>query len=92
MTDDPRMILARRRVAAMQGFYVHAGIFAAVLALLAIINVLTGGVWWVQWPFLGWGIGVLAHGLSVFVLPGFRVFSSEWEERKAKEIVDKMRT
>jgi 2TM domain len=97
MTDDPRVILARRRVAAMQGFYIHAGVFAAVMLVLLIINAVSGGTWWVQWPLLGWGIGLLAHGLAVFGsalfgLQSFRLFSAEWEERKVKEIVDKMRT
>jgi 2TM domain len=92
MTEDPRVSIARRRVAAMQGFYIHASIFAGVMVLLAVINAMTGGVWWVQWPIMGWGVGVLAHGLAVFGLPGLRLFSPEWEERKVKEIVDKMRT
>jgi hypothetical protein len=36
------------------------------------------------------GIGLVAHGLSVFGLGGF--LGSEWEERKIKEIVDKQRS
>ncbi len=32
---------------------------------LVAINLLNTSVWWVQWPLLGWGFGVLAHGLAV---------------------------
>jgi 2TM domain len=93
MNEDPRVLVARRKVAAMQGFYMHLGIFLAVMLVLAIINALTGNSWWVQWPLLGWGIGVAFHGLGVFGLPGgFRLFSQDWEERKIAEIVKKMRS
>ncbi len=92
MSDDPRVQMARRRVAAMEGFYLHLGIFAAVIVVLAIIDLMSGPEWWVQWPLAGWGIGVLGHAIGVFGLPGsFRLFSREWEDRKVKEIVDKMR-
>jgi hypothetical protein len=36
-----------------------------ILAFLFVINVMTGGPWWVQWPALGIGI--------VWVLSLFRV-------------------
>ena len=60
-----RLDAARRRVAALKGFYIHVGVFALVLAGLLILNSLTGGPWWVVWVFLGWGAGVLAHGLAL---------------------------
>jgi 2TM domain-containing protein len=56
---------ARRRVAALKGFYIHLIVCVLVVAGLLIINSLTGGPWWVAWVFLGWGLGVLAHGLAL---------------------------
>ncbi len=38
---------------------------------------------WVLGPALGWGIGILAHGLSVF--GGGRVFGPEWERRQIEK-------
>jgi 2TM domain len=91
MADDPRVQVARRRVAAMQGFYTHLGIYVAVIALLAVIDFMTGEGWWVQWPLFGWGIGVFFHGIGVFGWPfTMRLFSRDWEERKIQEIVKKM--
>jgi len=38
---------------------------------------------------LGWGIGLAAHGFSVYGLGGF--LGAEWEERKIQEIISKRR-
>ena len=42
---------------------------------------------WFYWPLFGWGIGILIHGLTVFVFEGR--FGREWEEKKIKEIMEK---
>jgi hypothetical protein len=55
--------------------------------MLLVVNVATPGVWWVQWVFLGWGIGVLAHALVVYGLGGW--LGPEWEERKIRELMAK---
>jgi hypothetical protein len=45
-------------------FGVHLRVFIAVQLLLLAIWALTGaGYFWPVWPFMGWGIGVLVHGL-----------------------------
>jgi Domain of unknown function (DUF1707)/2TM domain len=44
-------------------FRSHLRTFLAVQLLLVAIWALTGmGYFWPVWPFLGWGIGLLAHG------------------------------
>ena len=58
---------ARRRAAAETGFYIHFISYLGVMALLALINVLTTpGYPWFLWPAMGWGIGVLSHYMAVF--------------------------
>jgi hypothetical protein len=65
-------------------------VYVLVNALLITINLLTSREYiWFFYTLLGWGIGLLAHGLSVFGLGEF--LGSGWEERKIKEIVDKRR-
>ena len=45
-------------------FGVHLRVFIAVQLLLVTIWAVTGaGYFWPMWPFMGWGIGVLVHGL-----------------------------
>jgi len=36
---------------------------------------------------MGWGIGLIAHGLKAFEFSPF--FNKEWEERKIQEILEK---
>ena len=80
---------AKRRLAAVKGFYIHLSVFVLVVAGLVVINALTGGPWWVLGVFLGWGIGVLAHGIAVM---GHRSKSlANWEERKLKQFMDEDR-
>lgn len=53
------------------GFRIHAIVFVPIIALLLVINLLTGSPYWVLWVLLGWGIGLFAHWF--FVLgPGAR--------------------
>ncbi|HEX4584325.1 MAG TPA: 2TM domain-containing protein [Burkholderiaceae bacterium] len=90
MDDTEAYERARRRVRQIKGFYIHATVYVLVNALLAVINLGTshGEVWFV-WPLFGWGIGLAAHGISVFGAGG--LWGQEWEERKIKEIVEKNR-
>lgn len=74
---------ARRHVDALKGLYVHAIIFALVMAGLLAINLLASKDWWVQWPLLAWGVGLAGH--AVGVLSPVKLFGREWEERKIRE-------
>jgi uncharacterized membrane protein len=47
-----------------RGLRIHAIVFVLVLALLAVINLLTGPPYWVLFVLVGWGIGLLAHWWS----------------------------
>jgi fatty acid desaturase len=85
--DQERLARAQRRVAALKGFYIHLLVFALVLAGLTIINAASGGPWWVLWVLLGWGIGVLAHALTVFGRSSRTI--ADWEERKVREYMDR---
>ena len=86
LTEQERRARARQRVAEIKGFYTHLIIFVAVLVLLFAIDASTGGNWWVQWVFLGWGIGILAHAFAVFFTPP--KFIERWQERKIREYMD----
>jgi signal transduction histidine kinase len=73
-SGDP-MVRARRRAAAEAGFYAHLMVYASVITLLFIINMLTWGHGpsrpphnhlWFLWPAFGWGIGIFSHFMGVF--------------------------
>jgi hypothetical protein len=88
-TEENRQRLedAKRRVAALKGFYIHLIVFMAVNLGLTVLNIATGDDWWVQWVWLGWGIGVLAHAIAVFGRGSKSV--KNWENRKIRQFLDK---
>ena len=60
---------ARRRAGARMGWYVHAVVYLVVNALLAALA-LSAGRHWAIFPALGWGLGLLLHGLGVWLALG----------------------
>ena len=87
MDDTEKLTNARRHVAAVKGFYIHLSVFILVNILLVAINWAIGTPWWAQWPFLGWGVGIIGHALAVFgQLPGF---AKDWEARQVKRYMDR---
>lgn len=62
--------LARRRAGAKIGWYIHAAIYLCVNTGLLLLS-WSQGRHWGLYPALGWGLGLLAHGVAVWVLmPG----------------------
>ena len=48
------------------GFFFHFSSYVLVnLILIAVNLIFTPDRLWFYWPLLGWGIGILAHGLAV---------------------------
>jgi hypothetical protein len=88
LTNHPRYKEARRHARAVRGFYIHAAVFVLVNAGVFAINLLTTpGQLWFGWGMAGWGIGLAAHGISVFAFHGF--LGREWEERRIREYLDR---
>lgn len=66
--------VAKKRVQARMGFVVHASMYVVMNAGMFVIWFLTGqGYPWFMWPLLGWGIGVLAHAVTLVIGPGSTV-------------------
>lgn len=90
---DERYGMAYKRVKRIKGFYIHFLVYILVNLFIIVskYNNLTDG----QHLFtfenfstaLFWGIGLLAHGLSVFGKNLF--FGQDWEEKKIKELMNK---
>ena len=91
---DDRYELAYKRVKRIKGFYIHLFIYVIVNAIIIFANnsnFLEGNknFWsWQNWnTVFFWGIGLTAHGLSVFGRDLF--FGKNWEERKIQELMEK---
>jgi hypothetical protein len=61
--------IARRRAGARMGWYVHALVFLAVNTALMGLS-LASGRHWAIYPALGWGLGLLMHGVGVWMALG----------------------
>ena len=91
--EKDRYERAVKRVKRMRGFYSHAIVYVVINIMIIVINIqnLDANESYFQWhnftTLFFWGIGLLAHGLSVFT-PNF-IFGKDWEERKIKEFMDK---
>lgn len=58
---------ARKRAQLKLSFFGHLAIYLVVNVILLVVNLLTSpGALWFYWPMLGWGIGVAAHGVTVY--------------------------
>jgi len=83
---------AREHVEAQKGFYVHLMTYVIVNLGLFGINWATRGhygAWWFYWPLFGWGIGLATHAFNVFGV--LALFTSDWEERQVKKLMDRER-
>jgi hypothetical protein len=92
--SDNRYEIAYKRVKKIKGFYIHALVFVLVnlFILISIYNrSVFGNQVFLRWETFStaffWGIGLLAHGLSVFGRDLF--FGQNWEERKILELMEK---
>lgn len=84
--EDKRYEKAKERVQAIKGFYGNLASYVIVIPILVFINWRTTSFPWAIFPALGWGFGLLGHGLQAF---GYNpLFGRSWEERKLKEYME----
>lgn len=84
--NSKRYEKAKERVEAIKGFYGNLTAYCIVIPILAFINYRTTSFTWVIFPAIGWGIGVLGHGLKAY---GYNpLFGKHWEEKKIKQYME----
>ena len=75
---------AQKRVKELKSFYSNLISYIIVNTFLIVLNFITSpNHLWFYWCLLGWGIGLIAHGMSVFAI------GRNWEEKKIRELMDK---
>ncbi|MFS0749941.1 MULTISPECIES: 2TM domain-containing protein [Oceanobacillus] len=87
--EDNKYVRAKKKVEELKAFYIHLIVFILINSMFIVINVLNyeqAGHWWFVYPLIGWGIGLVAHGITI---SSFGIFGPNWEERKIKEYMDK---
>lgn len=92
---------AKKKVAALKGFYTHLLIYVVINTSLLVIKIIgsyyygdyfMGTLWhfstFATWLF--WGIGLSFHAIKVFKKNSF--FSREWEDRQIQKYMDEDRS
>jgi hypothetical protein len=88
MANQENYEKAKKKVNTKIGFYIHLAVYIAVNAILIVINLSTSSEYmWFIWPLLGWGIGVIFHGLGVFVFSG----NSQFKEKMVQKELEKLK-
>jgi hypothetical protein len=68
-----------------RGFRFHLILYVAVNLLLIVLNLtLSPNKLWFYWPLLGWGIGIIAHGFSVYRQGGRSITRRETPRRVSR--------
>ncbi|MGB5316176.1 MAG: 2TM domain-containing protein, partial [Robiginitalea sp.] len=87
--EDKRYEKAREKVEAIKSFYGNLGTYMVVIPFLAWLNWQTTrfSFPWVIFPMMGWGFGLLMHGMEAY---GYNpLWGKRWEERKIKQLMEK---
>lgn len=84
--EDKLYEKAQEHVKALKGFYGNLLAYCIFIPCLAILNFKTSGFPWIIFPLLGWGFGVMVHGMETF---GYNpIWGKRWEERKMRRFMD----
>jgi hypothetical protein len=68
LSDEEIDRLARKRAGAKLGWFIHATVYVVVNVVLYLISSeALGQRRWSAFPMLGWGVGLLLHGASVWL-------------------------
>ncbi|EGQ8118622.1 MULTISPECIES: helix-turn-helix domain-containing protein [Vibrio] len=82
VTDEEQIVIDQVR--AIKSFYSHLITYLVVIGFLFVLNLFTSSDYiWAWWPALGWGIGVINHGLNAFEV--FDLFGAKWEKRQIEK-------
>jgi hypothetical protein len=77
---------AKKNVEIKISFFIHLVIYILVNGLLIIINLNTKpDILWFKWPLIGWGIGLIIHGIVAFVSLGFSNVKEKMIEKEIKK-------
>ncbi len=75
--------LARKRAGAKLGWYTHAGVYLLVNLFLAFLSSRSSHAWAI-YPALGWGLGLLIHGVAVWLaMPGGALYGQLLDRERA---------
>lgn len=85
MKDTDKYEKAKMIVELRLSFFIHLTVYVCINTLLIIINLNTvPEKLWFKWPLMGWGIGLVIHGLITFLNPKISSLKEKMIEREMK--------
>jgi hypothetical protein len=78
--------IAKKNVEIKISFFIHLVIYILVNILLIIINLnTTPDTLWFKWPLMGWGLGLIIHGIIAYLSLGFIGLKEKMIEKEIKK-------
>jgi transcriptional regulator with XRE-family HTH domain len=82
--EQTKIFLAFRRVRKIKGFYYNLISYGTVMSVLTVLNLYyTPRHIWFVFPLIGWGLGLMSHGVRVFDL--LKWFGPQWERDQVEK-------
>ena len=80
-------VRAVEKVEKLKEFYQNIASYCIVIPFLVFVNLYTSPqFYWFWFPMVGWGIGIVFHGLDVYEYNPF--LGRNWESKKIKELME----
>ncbi len=68
----------------LKSFYTNLAIYIFLIPCLWALNLyVSPGYMWIWWVIMGWGFGIVSHGLTVFEVTN--LFGPGWEKRQIEK-------
>mgnify|MGYP001945758146 CR=1 FL=1 len=72
----------------LKGFHKSWMSYIVVISCLYVLNLyVSPDYFWVIWPALGWGIGIVIRGIKLFGM--FNFFGHEWEQKQFEKRINR---
>lgn len=84
--DDIHYQKAKKKARIIRDFYINLSLYCFFIPVIIGINLIfVPEFHWFWFSIMGWGIGLIIHGLSAFDC--FPFMDSNWEERKIQQFI-----
>jgi hypothetical protein len=85
--EEKRYAKAKERVKAIKDFYGNLMAYCLVIPFLWWLNLRTVDFLWAFFPTIGWGFGLLAHGMEAY--GNNPLWGKKWQDRKIRELMER---
>lgn len=90
LNENRRYERAKKKAREIRSFYFNLLCYCIVIPFLIFINLYyTPEFYWFYFSMIGWGIGLLFHGMAAFGWSPF--LGKDWEEKKFKQFMEEER-